>query len=191
MVDLSKIAIGLLAGATGGLAAGFGARVAMRVIALLGGQPPGFTLEGTLFILILGAAMGAVMGLPFMAIRRILPGAGRSVLQKGLMFGLLVFLVFMVIPFLVFLARGELEAEGEFALVSPLGILGLFAPLPFVYGIVAEALMIWLERRTLSITPDARPASSGSSSSARSCFSAQLILLPVGSSVRGYWLWGG
>lgn len=107
------------------------------------------------------------------------------------MFGLLVFLVFMVIPFLVFLARGELEAEGEFALVSPLGILGLFAPLPFVYGIVAEALMIWLERRTLSITPDARPASSGSSSSARSCFSAQLILLPVGSSVRGYWLWGG
>lgn len=75
MVDLSKIAIGLLAGATSGLAAGFGARVAMRVIALLGGQPPGFTLEGTLFILILGAAMGAVMGLPFMAIRRILPGA--------------------------------------------------------------------------------------------------------------------
>ena len=88
---------GVLVGLIAGLAVGLGARIAMRIVALAAGIQPEFTMEGTLFILMSTAVMGAPLGPVFLAVRRWLPGSGRS---KALSFGVLV-LIFLGIPFLL------------------------------------------------------------------------------------------
>jgi len=63
----------LVAAAIGLLVLGAGGRVAMRGIALLDGAPGAFTVEGTITVLLLGAASGALGG----AIRALLDLGGR------------------------------------------------------------------------------------------------------------------
>ncbi len=95
--------IGASAGLVAGLLWGIGLRLAMRIMALLGGQSPEFSFEGTLLILLVGTFIGIPTGLLFVAIRKYLPGSGR---WKGLLFGLLVVLV-LGYPFYV----GPLQDE--------------------------------------------------------------------------------
>lgn len=141
---VQKIGIGLAAGMAGGAAAGFGARLTMRGIALAGGLRPNFTMEGTITIAIIGLVMGTPFGLAFIALRQLLPGVG---VRKGLVYGLLLFLVFMAPPLLFY-------REGEFLLAPPLVSLALFAPLGFVYGGIVAYTVKRLEREPF-------PASAG------------------------------
>ena len=78
--------IGACAGLVGGLLWGIGLRLAMRIMALLAGQSPEFSLGGTLIILLVGVFIGIPAGLIFVTIRKYLPGSGA---WKSLMFGLL------------------------------------------------------------------------------------------------------
>jgi hypothetical protein len=84
---------------------------------------------------------GIPLGLAFLAVRRVLPGSMRA---KGLLYGLVLFVVFMLIPFLR-LDPNE-AAQGEFGLVPPVVALALFAPLPFSYGLAVAATVARLER---------------------------------------------
>jgi hypothetical protein len=128
-------------GACAGLAAGLFwavlARLAMRIMALLAGRTPEFSLEGTLLILLVGAFIGIPAGLLFVAIRRFLPGTART---KALGFGLLVLLV-LGYPFYVGPLRGEAVLGHEtLAFV-------MFEGLLLVFGVAMAALAMWLDRR--------------------------------------------
>jgi hypothetical protein len=138
MIDLNKIRLGLLAGMLGGVVAGVGARIAMRVVALVTSGVGSFSLGGTLAILLFGVILGMPFGMLFVGVRRWLPGAP---LWKGLIFGAALALIFVAPPFLL------IEPEGELALVSPLVGLGLFAPLPLVYGVVVAVAAEWLGKK--------------------------------------------
>ena len=50
--------------------------LAMRVVALLGEGIPSFSVGGTLGILLMGAVLGAIGGLGFALVRRLLTFAG-------------------------------------------------------------------------------------------------------------------
>jgi len=78
---LRAATIGLLSGALAGLVAGVGARLAMRLVAVAGGVPPGFGIPGTLTILFVALLYGIAGGLLFVAVRERLPGTG---LAQGL-----------------------------------------------------------------------------------------------------------
>lgn len=95
--------IGVCAGLVAGLLWGVAARLAMRIMALLGGRSPELTLEGTVIILIVGTFIGIPMGLLFVAIRKYLPGSGA---WKGVVFGLLVLFI-LGYPFYLGPLRGE------------------------------------------------------------------------------------
>ena len=72
-VDLNRIGAGLVTGAAAGaLIGGIGARLAMRVVALLGEGVPSFSVGGTLGILLMGAVLGAIGGLGFALVRWLL-----------------------------------------------------------------------------------------------------------------------
>jgi len=136
---IQKIGIGIAAGMAGGVAAGLGARLTMRGVALVSGLQPNFTMEGTITIAVIGLVMGTPFGVAFIALRQLLPGAG---VWKGLVYGLLLFLVFMAPPLLFY-------REGEFLLAPPLVSLALFAPLGFVYGGTVAFTIQRLERNLL------------------------------------------
>lgn len=146
-VDLNllgaALAIGAVLGATIG---GISARIAMRVVALMGEGQPGFTLGGTLAILIMGAVLGAAGGLGFALLRTLLGrGSGgasssrRSIGAGAVYGGLLAALA--ALPFL--LIRG-----GELALASPLVGAALFCWIPLAYGLALGAALPAVERRT-------------------------------------------
>lgn len=79
-----SMAAGAAAGMIGGLLAGIAARVAMRLFAVAIDQPVGFTVEGTLIIVVVGALGGAAFGILYAAVRRFLPGPW---LVRGILFG--------------------------------------------------------------------------------------------------------
>jgi len=137
MVDLNKVTIGVLCGIAGGVVAGVGARISMRGVALAANIPPSFSIGGTLAILVFGAILGIPFGLLFVAVRPRLPGSR----WRGLIFGVVLVLVFVVPPFLL------IRPEGELALLPPLTGLSLFAPLPIIYGVVTQAAAERLERK--------------------------------------------
>jgi len=98
------IAVAALAGAlAGAVACGVGARLAMRVTALLASDADQGTLTdaqatvgdvtagGTIFLVVLGAAVGAIGGLLYMGTRRRLAWAGR---WRGVAFGALILATF-------------------------------------------------------------------------------------------------
>ena len=65
---------GLTAGATlGFLILGVGARAGMRFIAVASGQPPTFTIEGSIAVSLLGALTGALIATMFLLVRVTLP----------------------------------------------------------------------------------------------------------------------
>jgi hypothetical protein len=63
---------GALGAALGTVVLGVGGRLAMRGIALLQGQTPGFSLGGTVTVVLLGALSGLVAALGFIALRWVL-----------------------------------------------------------------------------------------------------------------------
>ena len=131
---------GPLVGAAIGLPVlGAGGRVAMRGIALLDGVPGAFTVEGTITVLLLGAANGALGG----AIRALLDLGGRLPLAaRTALFALACLLLTL---------RG----------LRPLDAarLGLFLPLVAVYVAAVELTWRRLPRRAPT-ADDARVAAS-------------------------------
>jgi hypothetical protein len=141
---LRVVGIVLLSGMLGGVVWGIGARGAMRVIALAAEHYPEFSWGGTLMILMLGACMGILISLPYLAVRRLFR---RGWLQRGLLYGLLVLLA---LGYLVYLSppfQGEVAETGELGLA-----IALFAPLLVIYGIVVAAVYEFLDQRILRTT---------------------------------------
>jgi hypothetical protein len=142
---LGILASGNVAGAIAGLiAGGIGSRLAMRILALTSPRAQGslteaqeivgrITLEGTLFLLVAGVALGVAGGLVYIAVRRWLPIRG-----TGLVFGLLVLAV-----------SGRLLVNPDnrdFVILDPtwLGIT-MFASLPILFGLFVVPLQGKLE----------------------------------------------
>ena len=145
-VDLNRLGAALATGAlVGATVGGVGARIAMRAVALLGEGPPGFTAGGTLAIVVMGGVLGALGGLGFALLRRLLcVGWGeetsplRSIGAGAVYGGALAALA--ALPF--FLVR-----EGELALASPPVGAALFAWIPLAYGLALGAATPRVERR--------------------------------------------
>lgn len=128
MIDLNKIASATLAGLlAGAVIGGLGARLAMRIVALLIGSQPELTAGGTLGIVIIGGILGLAAGLLFGFIRplldRLLPG---RLLWQGLAYGG-VLAILVSLPF--FFVR-----EGEIALLPAWQEIVLFGPIALIYG---------------------------------------------------------
>ena len=128
-IDLYHLGATLAAGALAGLPMGIGARVAMRVVAVLGDQPTGFSISGTLLILVVFIVAGLILAAPFALVLAALPGRPRL---SGLLYGLLLTGVLIVPPFL--------NPQGELTLVSPLVGIALFGSLTGGYGILLGLL---------------------------------------------------
>lgn len=80
-------AVPVLVGLAAGIVVlGIGGRIAMRVIALVTGQVPDFSLGGTLEVLVAGAWRGTLGGLIYLVLRRFFPPTGP---WKGLGLGIL------------------------------------------------------------------------------------------------------
>lgn len=141
--------IGLVSGVIAGvLAGGVGSRIAMRISAVAGGDSISglltengnvvgeITIDGTIFLLIVGAIAGTVGGLAYVVVHRWLP---KSSLSKGLAFGTLLLVVF-----------GSLIIEGDnpdFAQFGPpLLNIGLFASLFVLYGVLLPFIAKKLDR---------------------------------------------
>ena len=145
-VDLNRIGAGLVTGAAAGaLIGGIGARLAMRVVALLGEGAPSFSIGGTLGILLMGAVLGAIGGLGFALVRWILrlrTSSGSPSLRDvlaGAGYGTILS-VLTVLPFF-------LSPTGELSLAPPLVGAALFGWIPLAYGLTLGIATPWLERR--------------------------------------------
>lgn len=123
---LGSLLLGLVVGISAGLVAGVAARLAMRGVAVLAGQPPSFSLGGTLFIIGLGALLGVLPGIIFSFLQPVVPG---SVRLKAVLFGLLLSLM-ITLPILL------IEPQGELALLPKGGVAALFGPIPLLFGLV-------------------------------------------------------
>jgi hypothetical protein len=147
-----SLVLGLVVGMAGGLVAGVAARVAMRLVAVLAGQQPGFSIGGTLFIIGLGAILGALPGIIFSFLQPFVPGPIRL---KAVLFGLLLS-VMIILPILL------IEPQGELALLPKGVIAALFAPIPLIYGLVlgevATRLIPRNERKVVDTTGFVRSA---------------------------------
>jgi hypothetical protein len=144
MVQLNRLAHGLLAGVLVGLLMGIGARVSMRVVALIGGMHPEFTFGGTVAILVLFAIIGIPFGVIFAGLRPLIPLPAQT---WGGLYGL-AWAVLASIPFLN-------DPGGELALASPWVGVALFATLPLCGGLLLGILAPWLERRSAGERPRA------------------------------------
>jgi len=85
----------------------------MRLVALAGGVAPGFTVPGTLTVLVVGALYGILGSLVFLGIRGRLPGSGAG---KGWIFGMLAWLLYGL-PFLIADQVDELRVAPALGLV--------------------------------------------------------------------------
>lgn len=116
---LLTVSQGAIAGIAGGIAVGFAARAAMRIVAL--GIPDGimqvptFTIAGTLFILAIGAIVGAPLGVLFALAHPSLPGPYRF---RGVLFGLI--LLATLGPLFFVGAADEFVSAGRIALFTAL-----------------------------------------------------------------------
>ncbi len=146
-VSVPLLAAGTAAGALcGTLILGTGARLAMRAVALLGGQEPGFTVGGTVFIMILGGLFGALLGMLYGMLRGLLRVKG---VLAGLAFGLASALLLVVLPVI------RLGPEGELALATPQVTIALFGGLLAGFGAAMGATADVLARRQ-SVASDRR-----------------------------------
>lgn len=138
-VDLYEVMAAAVAGlAAGAVVAGLGARLAMRVVAIVGGMSPGFTAAGTAIIMLLGGIVGLIAGAIFGIIRPFLPLRG---LGKGLAFGALL-AALIALPFIR-------EPQGELTLATPALGAALFGAVGLLYGLALEAaLQRWDVRRS-------------------------------------------
>ena len=142
------MAVGMLPGALAGLiAGGVGSRLAMRVMAAtstaavqgteteFGAIVGEITFRGTLFLLIAGALVGALGGLSYMAIRRLLPWSGWA---GGLVFGLLLLGVF---------GRLIIDPNNfDFDVLDPAALaVAMFAAIFILYGLLLVPILESLE----------------------------------------------
>jgi hypothetical protein len=136
-INMGRFTVWTLSGVIGGVVAGLVSRFSMRGVALAAGREPGFSIGGTLAILIVGAILGIPFALLFAAVRRFIPLPEQ---WKGLAYGVILGLLFIVVPFLYF-------AEGELDLVNPIVGILLFLPLPLVFGIIQTVVEPRLDKR--------------------------------------------
>ena len=129
------VSIGATSGLVAGLLWGIGARLAMRIIAIMGDGPTELTFEGTIFILLFGGVYGIVVGLIYLALWRLAPGSER---RKKLVYG--VVLLGLGFPFCI----GPLLNEAAFG-HQALAVV-LFGGLFLIAGIVVAAVFAWLDR---------------------------------------------
>jgi len=95
-MNLKTAFIGLACGLlTGIVILGIGGRLLMRAIALLAHAEPGFSFGGTLEVIAFAALVGLASGPVFAIFETRLPG---SEMLKGAVFGVLVFLVVILLP---------------------------------------------------------------------------------------------
>ena len=125
--------VGLVAGA---LVGGIGGRLAMRLVVVIGGLEPSFSIEGTVGIMVIAAIFGLIVGLIYGVVRPFIPVRG---LWKGLAFGL-VLAALISLPF--FLAPG-----GELNLASPAVGAALFGAIGLSLALALEAGLLWLDSR--------------------------------------------
>lgn len=125
----------LLGVVSGALILGIGGRIAMRGIVLMSGGTPGFSLGGTMTVVLLGSLSGLAGALVLMGVRALLPG--RAVLRGTLYWA-----------FLIFAAIRGLHP------VDPQRLL-LFMPLILLYGITLQVLSckVSARRRALGSKP--------------------------------------
>lgn len=154
MGPLIEGGIGALSGLVAGLLWGAGARVVMRIVALIDGRETELSGGGVLIILIAGITFGVPLGMLFAAVRRWLPGAR---LRKGLTFGAGIYAL-LVVP-LAILGASDLDRSVWTApvLIST----GLFGALSIAYGLAVEATMERCEHWLPQPPPTARPTAAG------------------------------
>lgn len=135
MLQLKDAIAGALSGFMAGLlVTAIGGRIIMRIIALV--DPfthPRFTVDGTLFLVIIGIAFGAALGAPFgllyITVQGLLPVPRY---WKGLLFGLFLLLTTGGI----FFSMDQAEEFTDFD--PPLLAVSLFGLLFPIYGVVIE-----------------------------------------------------
>lgn len=148
----TQLAYGALAGALGGLIWGFGGCVIMRFVANLAGQPPQVNLQLTLMTLVGATVLGALAGLVYAGLRRILP---RNKWAHGITFGVLMMLTLGVVLYLTPFMQAEIAHVGrEWRDL----IVALFVPNFIAFGLVTSLTFGRLERQTVS-HPEPRRAS--------------------------------
>lgn len=135
-IDLNTVVAGVIAGAMSGLVAGGLARIAMRVVAILAGERPEFSVEGTVGILFIFAILGIIAALPYLVVRRWLPGPSTG---KGLGYGIIL-AALICIPFFR-------VGDGELGIVSPVIGAALFAPVGLCYSMALAPILSRVERR--------------------------------------------
>ena len=82
----SVMAAGLVGLVLGALVGGIAGRLAMRIVAVVGGIQPAFSVEGTAGIMVIAGFLGLIAGLIYGVVRPFIPVRG---LWKGLVFGLI------------------------------------------------------------------------------------------------------
>jgi hypothetical protein len=133
---IRAIGIGALSGVVAGVIWGLGARLAMRVIALMAERTAEFSLSGTVFILLIGIYPGMLLGLFYLLVRRWLPAPRMS---RAACFGTLVLLL-LAYPFYIGPLRNESVPE-----LQTLAII-LFAVLFVIFGVVVVLVHAMLDR---------------------------------------------
>jgi len=121
---------GLLGAALGTAFLGVGGRAAMRGIAMAQGAPTGFSLGGSLTVVLLGAAAGLAAGLIYVGSTKL---AGNRMWWARLLFALVVLAIAL---------RGLRPVDAL--------KLGLFLPLFLVYGVFFDRL--WARRSAALLT---------------------------------------
>lgn len=139
-----SLLVGAVSGGVAGLVAGVLARIAMRIVAVVGGMTPGFSIGGTLGILVIVALFGMAPGLLYAVT---LPIWQATPVRKGRVMGVIL-AVLIVVAFL------SIDAEGELALI-PVWITALmFGAIALVFGFVFGAVAGRLTPGAAAAAPD-------------------------------------
>jgi hypothetical protein len=132
------LGIGILAGLIASLIISISARIIMRVVALNAHQLPGFSIAGTLRIIVIGVFVGFVPGFAYALCMLFLSNAPKvskhlpGSIWRGFAFGLLL-VVIVGLPSI--LISSPLLPEEDLNLGNPLLNRIMFAALPLLYGI--------------------------------------------------------
>jgi hypothetical protein len=141
---VTQLGYGALAGALGGLIWGLGERIIMRFVANLTGQPPQFDLQLTLMMLAAAGVMGALTGLIYAGLRRILP---RNTWARGTTFGLVTMCTLGLVLYLTPYMQAEITRVGPAWRALTIA---LFVPNFIVFGLVTSLTFGRLERQPVS-----------------------------------------
>ena len=126
-----RIASGLLAGLAAGLFLGVTGRMVMRLLALAGGMRPGFSIEATLGVLLIGVIIGLVSGLIYAVLRAFLP----PFRGQGILYGLLWMGVLALLNQRLIQEEIASAADGRVMLVAALA---LFTLVFVIFGTILE-----------------------------------------------------